>query len=99
MASREFEPTGIPIWFAVWCLAVAAIWLTPAPLVDRFVVGPMFNRTLEHLKSERITSEIPLESWHVMSVLGMRVFASVFAVLYLVVRALTARWRRPEVAL
>jgi hypothetical protein len=98
LANRSSEPTGVPIWFVVWCLVVAAIWLTPAPLIDRFVVGPLFDDTLGRALSERNLSASNVASMHRLWVQLLRVMASVFPVLYLVVRALTARWRHQETA-
>jgi hypothetical protein len=97
LASRESEPTVVPIWFAVWCLVVAAIWLAPSHLIDRFVVGPLVDDYLSGVVSERGVSERDVASMHVLFVQQVRIGASAIAVLYLLARALTARWRQREV--
>jgi hypothetical protein len=77
---------------------LAAIWLTPTPLIDRFVVGPMVDNAFARLPSDHPLSESNVESMHRMLVLQLRIMASVFAGLYMVLRALTSRWRHQGVA-
>ena len=96
MASRSSEPTVVPIWFVVWCLVVAAIWLTPARLIDQFVVGPLVNDFLDRTASEGNISARHLSAMRLVFVQQTRFGASAIAVLYLLVRALTARWRGDE---
>jgi hypothetical protein len=91
MASSASDQSGFPIWLTIWIGWVAAVLLVPTHVLQRFVVQPMFGSVLERAAA----GHDPRHLYFLMD-LNLRFWGIVFALLYLVARALTARWRRNE---
>jgi len=94
MSAYAPDAPPVPVWLVLWLAFVAGALLVPSELIQRFIVEPMFPRMPPP------ASGFPPEQWaelersrDVLAVKSMRIAALVFAVLYLVVRGLTARAR------
>ncbi len=81
---------GIPVWLAIWCGWVAAVLFTPSQIVERFLIEPLLPPDMAGLSQQEL--QIVFHA----GVLHVRFWGIVFALLYLLLRAVTAKVRRGE---
>ncbi|MHC5211142.1 MAG: hypothetical protein ACYTG2_10530 [Planctomycetota bacterium] len=90
MPDRSTEDLPIAPWFIVWCGWIAASVFVPEHLVRRFVAEPMLAEFLRQFPRD----PEDLDQFLAVQVINLRCFAVGFALLYILVRALTVRLRR-----